>query len=125
MLPWDPDYAGKYCPGEQTLEENIADLGGFELISQAYIEKCQREGYYGEMLDKQERKIYQAYAHLWSAKYTSEYIDIMMFYVGDRHSVYRERINGVVMNTDRWYELYNVQWGDNLYLRPEKRTHIW
>ena len=37
----------------------------------------------------------------------------------------RERINGVVMNTDRWYELYNVQWGDNLYLRPEKRTHIW
>ena len=125
MLPWDPDYAGKYCPGEQTLEENIADLGGFELIRQAYIEKCQREGYSGEELDKQERKIYQAYAHLWSAKYTSEYIDIMMFYVGDKHSVYRERINGVVMNTDRWYELYNVQWGDNLYLHPEKRTHIW
>ena len=125
MLPWDPDYAGKYCPGEQTLGENIADLGGFEMVRQAYVEKCQRDGYYGEELDKQERKFYQAYAHLWCAKYKSDYIDYWMFKKKDNHAIERERINGVVMNTDRWYELYNVQWGDNLYLRPEKRTHIW
>ena len=125
MLPWDPDYAGKYCPGEQTLGENIADLGGFEMARQAYIEKCQRDGYYGEELDKQERKFYQAYAHIWCGKYTSAYVDYWMFNVKDEHAIERERINGVVMNTDRWYDLYNVQWGDNLYLRPEKRTHIW
>ena len=125
MLPWDPDYAGKYCPGEQTLTENIADLGGFEIARQAYIEKCQREGYYGEELDKQERKFYQAFANFWRAKYTTELINYLMFTSKDPHSMLRERINGVVMNTDRWYELYNVQWGDNLYLRPEKRTHIW
>ena len=125
MLPWDPDYAGKYCPGEQTLTENIADLGGFEIALQAYIEKCQREGYYGEELDKQERKFYQAFANFWRGKYTSVLVNYLMFTTKDSHSMLRERINGVVMNTDRWYELYNVQWGDNLYLRPEKRTHIW
>ena len=125
LLPWDPDYAGKYCPGEQTLGENIADLGGFEMTRQAYIEKCQRDGYYGEELDKQERKFYQAYAHIWCGKYTSAYIDYKLFKIKNEHPTERERINGVVMNTDRWYDLYNVQWGDNLYLRPEKRTHIW
>lgn len=125
MLPWDRDYAGKYCPGEQTLTENIADLGGFELARQAFIEKCQREGYYGEELDKQERKFYQAYANIWRAKYLNTFVDYCMFTAKDTHAMERERINGVVMNTDRWYELYNVQWGDNLYLRPEKRTHIW
>ena len=125
MMPWNPDYAGKYCPGEQTLPENIADLGGFEIANQAYVEHCQREGYYGEELDKQERKFYQAFANGWRAKYNTVYIEYALFRAKDNHSMFRERINGVVMNTDRWYELYNVQWGDNLYLRPEKRTHIW
>ncbi len=125
MLPWDRNYTGKYCPGEQTLTENIADLGGFELARQAFIEKCQREGYYGEELDKQERKFYQAYANIWRAKYLNTYVNYWMFTAKDTHAIERERINGVVMNTDRWYELYNVQWGDNLYLRPEKRSHIW
>jgi len=125
MLPWDPDYAGKYCPGKQTLIENISDLGGFEIAHQAYIEKCQREGYYGEELDKQDRKFYQAYANLWRSKYTSSFITNSMIIVRDIHSMSRERINGVVMNTDRWYELYNVQWGDHLYLHPENRTHLW
>ena len=125
MMPWDRDYAGKYCPGKQTLTENIADLGGFEIAHQAFIEKCQREGYYGVELDKQERKFYQAYANFWRAKYLNTYVNYWMFTAKDSHAIERERINGVVMNTDRWYELYNVQWGENLYLRPENRSHIW
>ena len=124
LLPEDHDYH-KYNPGEQTLIENIADLGGFEIAHQAYMEKCQREGYYGEELDNQERKFYQAYANLWRAKYESAHIEQELFVKKDIHSRERERVNGVVMNTDRWYELYDVQWGDNLFLRPEKRTHIW
>ena len=125
MLPWDRDFAGRYCPGKQTLTENIVDLGGFEIARQAFIEKCQSDGYYGEELDKQERKFYQAYANIWRAKYLNTYVNYCMFIAKDTHAIERERINGVVMNTDRWYELYNVQWGDNLYLHPEKRSHIW
>lgn len=29
------------------------------------------------------------------------------------------------MNTDLWYELYNVDRNNVLYLPPERRTHIW
>jgi len=125
MAPWDKYYGGRFCPGYQTLTENIADLGGFELARQAYMEKCQSEGYYGSELDKQEKKFYQAYANMWRSKYNSEAIELWMFNVKDEHAMERERINGVVMNTDKWYELYNVKFGDQLYLEPSRRTHIW
>lgn len=37
----------------------------------------------------------------------------------------KDRVNGVVMNCDRWYELYDVQEGDKLYLPVERRTYLW
>ena len=37
----------------------------------------------------------------------------------------RERINGIVMNIDRWYELFDVKFGNILYLTPETRARIW
>ena len=37
----------------------------------------------------------------------------------------RLRTNGVVMNTDSWYDLYNVNQNHLLYLPVERRTHIW
>ena len=41
------------------------------------------------------------------------------------HSLERERVNGVVMNTDAWYDLFDVKPGDKLYRKPEERVHIW
>lgn len=43
----------------------------------------------------------------------------------DTHSIARLRVNGVVMNTDLWYELYGVTRNDMLYLPEERRTYIW
>ena len=43
----------------------------------------------------------------------------------DVHSLPKERVNGVVMNIDRWYELFDVKFGHILYLTPETRAHIW
>lgn len=43
----------------------------------------------------------------------------------DSHALPQERINGVVMNMDIWYKLYNVTRENKLYLPPEKRTRIW
>ena len=37
----------------------------------------------------------------------------------------QEPINGVVSNTDAWYELFNVRPGDKLYRSSEQRVHIW
>lgn len=37
----------------------------------------------------------------------------------------RERVNGIVMNTDDWYELFDIKPTDKLYVAPEKRVKIW
>jgi putative endopeptidase len=34
-------------------------------------------------------------------------------------------VNGMVQHMDSWYELYNVQEGDALYLPADKRIKIW
>src|SRR5574344_455299 len=113
---------GIYTDGTLTLTENIADLGGFNIAHEAYVNKLLKDGYSGEELDKQERKFYEAYANVWRSKQS---IADIKKYLTDEHAFDKSRINGVVMNTDRWYELYNVKWGDKLYLKPEKRTYIW
>lgn len=123
LLP--DEMPGVYAPGEQTLTENIADLGGFLIAYQAYMERLDRDGFTGEERLKQERKFFQGYAGIWRAKYGSEYVDYMLFQAKDVHSMGKERINGVVMNCDRWYELYDVREGDKLYLPVERRTYLW
>lgn len=112
-----------YADGTKTLSENISDLGGFELARQCYLTKLCKEGYTGTELVKQEKRFFQAYADLWQSKYEWWYAEFML--QNDNHSLPRERVNGVVMNCDRWYELYDVQWGNKLYLRPERRSRIW
>ena len=43
----------------------------------------------------------------------------------DTHSAGPIRVNGVVQHFDEWYDLFNVQEGDSLYLAPEERITIW
>ncbi len=112
-----------FANGSRTLGENIADLGGLELALQAYTNKLEQQGYYGDELVKQQKRFFQAYANLWRSKFTeSENIKTLKT---DVHANAYTRILGSTMNCDRWYELYGVQWGDKYYLHPEKRTHIW
>ena len=56
-------------------------------------------------------------------KYSDEKLSDLM--KSDVHSVARLRVNGVVMNTDLWYELYGVNRNNVLYLDEDERTYIW
>lgn len=117
--------------GHFTLGENIADLGGVELAFEAYTNRLKRQGFEGEQLRLQQQRFYLAYGHLWQAKYNALYAQ--EFTQGRNelgtgknvHSLERERVNGVVMNTDAWYDLFDVKPGDKLYRKPEERVHIW
>lgn len=112
-----------YGNGTQTLAENTADLGGLLVVYDVYKEKLTNEGYTGDEFVKQEKKFFQAFASVWKSKYGAEFAKNRI--ASDVHSLFKDRINGTVMNIDRWYELYDVQWGDQLYLKPEKRAKIW
>ena len=117
---------GTYCDGEHTLSENTADLGGFSLALDAYTDKLTSQGFYGEQLRIQLRKFFESYAFIWCEKYDAAYIKSKTEgKQPDVHALSRERVNGVVMNTDAWYQLYNVDRNRILYLPPERRSKIW
>lgn len=117
---------GTYCNGTVTLEENIADLGGVNIALDAYTEHLTQQGYVGNALKDQQRKFFESYADIWCCLYGKELIESR---TGgkrpDKHALPRERVNGIVMNIDLWYELYNVTRENLLYLPQERRTHIW
>ena len=120
----DPERApGVYGDGERTQTENIADLGGFLATLDAYKALLEREGYIGKLYDDQLRKFYECYAHAWCVRYGEEKFNVLV--KTDVHSHARLRVNGVVMNTDLWYQLYDVDRNNYLYLPPERRTYIW
>ncbi len=112
-----------YADGEKTLSENIADLGGLLTAFDAYTACATRKGFYGEELEKQQRKLLEMYGEFFRAKYTFDFAKTRL--TSDEHSLCRERINGAVINVDAWYDLYDVKPGHKLYLSPSRRTYIW
>lgn len=122
---------GVFNDGNYTLGENIADLGGVEMAFEAYTNRLKRQGFEGNQLRLQQQRFYLAYAHLWQAKYNALYAQELTqgrneLGAGKNvHSLERERVNGVVMNTDAWYDLFDVKPGDKFYRKPEERVHIW
>lgn len=124
LLEYDPvGHPGQFTDGRRTLTENIADLGGFHIARDAYIKRLQEQGFTGENFKAQLRKFYESYAALWCIKYSDEKLKFILS--DDIHSHCRLRINGIVMNSDMWYDLYDVNRNHILYLPPEKRTYIW
>ena len=112
-----------FCDGDRTQSENIADLGGFLAALDAYMARLDAQGFTGETRNEQLRKFYESYAHVWCVQYGQKKFDILK--KSDVHSHARLRINGVVMNTDLWYDLYGVNRSHLLYLPPERRAYIW
>lgn len=123
-LEYDPvELPEQYGNGERTLSENIADLGGFLCVLDAYKSYLTKQGFFGSAYNDQIRKFYESYADVWCVKYGAD--RIQNFITNDVHSPARLRVNGVVMNTDLWYDLYGVTRNNKLYLQKERRTYIW
>ena len=113
---------GVYCDGEKTLSENIADLGGFNVLLDVYTEHLQQQGFRGEGLKAQQRKFFESSADRFRASLSDDGWEL---FLDDVHAPYRVRVNGVVRNNDLWYELYDVTPDNKLFLPAEKRVRIW
>ncbi len=114
---------GLYSKGDITQSEDIADLGGFLATLDAYKDRLQADGYTGETMDEQLRKFYESFAYVWRVQYSDE--KLAQFPEKDVHSHARLRTNGVMMNTDLWYDLFGVDRNCKLYLPKERRAYIW
>ena len=114
---------GVYGNGTRTLSENIADLGGFLTALDAYQKYLIQNGYSGDVFLQQLRKFYESWADIWCVQYSDAKFDNLVD--ADPHSHARLRVNGVSMNTNLWYDLYDVNRDNLLYLPEEARTYIW
>ena len=114
---------GLYINGTQTLNENMADLGGIEVSYQALVNKRISEGYKGSSLDDQKKKFFMGQAEAWRGNTSTAFLQWQI--KKDPHSPDKARVNGIVNNMDDWYSLFGVTSGDAMYLPAEKRVYLW
>jgi endothelin-converting enzyme/putative endopeptidase len=115
---------GTHIKGQLTLGENIGDLAGLEVAYAAYRKYVSKHGeppVIGGLTGDQ--RFFIAYGYSWESKFREGAVRAQL--LSDPHSPSKYRVNGVVRNIDAWYDAFNVQPGDDLYLPPEQRVHIW
>ena len=109
--------------GEFTLGENIGDLGGITIGLLAY--KMSLNGEEPPVIDgfTGQQRVFLGYAQVWRNKYRDEALRNLI--QTNPHSPSMYRSNGAVRNVPEWYQAFDVQEGDALYLAPEDRVKIW
>lgn len=114
---------GYFIDGNFTLGENIGDVGGLSLAYRAY--KMALNGEEAPIIDglSGDQRFFLAWAQVWQRKYRED--ALIQRLTSDPHSPSEFRVNGVVRNFDEWYEAFDVQTEDALYLPPEERIRIW
>lgn len=106
---------GEFINGKLTLGENIADLGGinFALKGLELYKDLNIEDY---------KMFFNNYAFIWAISIRKE--KVLHNLLSDPHSPNIFRVNGILKNIDKFYEIYKIESGD-MYLKPEDRIKIW
>lgn len=114
---------GFFVNPELTMGENIGDVGGLAMAYKAY--KLSLNGAEAPILDgfTGDQRFFMAWAQVWKRLNREEALKNQV--ATDPHSPAQYRVNGVVRNMDAWYDAFDVEEGDDLYLSPEKRVQIW
>lgn len=113
---------GLHVNGRQTIDENIADLGGVAAAFAAYHDSLN-----GRVAPKiagltGDQQFFIAFGQNWAGKVRSAALRRQV--LTDPHAPGRFRA-ATVRNSDIWYEAFDVKPGQALYLPPDKRVRIW
>ncbi len=104
---------GQYVNGEYTLNENIADLGAMSCV----LETAQSHDEFDY------DRMFRNFAYSWAEVIPDK--NLITQLINDEHSPAKVRVNGVLQNFEKFYEIYGVEKDDKMYLTPEDRVHIW
>ena len=116
-------FNGIYVDGDFTLGENIGDLGG---ITAAYHGlKLHLANNPQENIDgfTPQQRFFISWATVWRTKAREEYIKNQV--KTDPHAPQMYRAYVPLQNFDPWYEAFQVNPSNKLYIEPEKRVRIW
>lgn len=113
---------GLHVNGKQTLGENIADVSGLTAAYRAY--HLSLNGKPAPTLDELtgDERFFLAFGQAWRSKTRDAALRQQLSV--DVHAPAKFRAE-TVRNIDAWYDAYNVQPGQKLYLAPKDRVKIW
>ena len=113
-----------FINGKFTLGENIGDLGGVNAAYdglQLYLNK------FGSIEDidgfSQNQRFFISWATIWRTKMREEALRTRV--MTDPHSPGMYRGYVPLQNIEAFYEAFNIQEGDGMYLNPTNRVFIW
>ena len=104
---------GKAVNGEQTVGENIADLGGVSCI----VDIAKRKGATKAEL----KEMFKAYANIWASKSTEEYTKLLL--IMDTHCPDKVRVNAVLSSIEEFYNTFDIKEDDGMY--KIDRIKVW
>ncbi|HZZ38181.1 MAG TPA: M13 family metallopeptidase [Acidobacteriaceae bacterium] len=115
-------FPGLHVNGKQTIDENIADLGGVAAAYDGYHASLHgqpppmQDGFTGD------QQFYISFGQNWASK--AREASLRRQVLTDSHSPGQFRAD-MVRNSDAWYKAFDVKPGETLYLAPENRIRIW
>jgi len=113
-----------YVNGKFTLGENIGDLGGllgaYDGLQKYYAENGRPDDIDGFTA---EQRFFMSWATVWRTKSRDEALRTQI--KTDPHSPGMVRATQPLLNIQAFYDAFDIKEGDDMYLAPEKRVHIW
>ena len=106
---------GRFIDGELTVNENIADLGAVRCIGLVADRKN------ASIEEKQE--MYSSFAKLWASQSNDQYTKLLL--LQDTHAPNKYRVNAVLSSLEDFYEVYDVSFWNDMYIKKEKRVQVW
>lgn len=112
-----------FINGKFTLGENIGDLGGVLAAYDALQMTFDKER--PEAIDgyTAEQRFFMSWATVWRIKMREDALKTRI--KTDPHSPGMNRAVQPLLNVDAFYEAFNIQPGDKMYIAPEERVRIW
>ena len=109
--------------GQYTLGENIGDFGGLQIAYEAF--QATKEAKANVKIDNYTpaQRFFLSYGLLWAGHIRDA--EARRLTQLDVHSLGKWRINGTLPMVNAWYDAWNIQEGDSLYLPKDKRADIW
>lgn len=114
---------GEKLDGRLGLGENLGDLTGVTIAYRAY-----RNSLNGDELPiidglTGDQRFFMAWAQIWAIKWREQALRGQI--KNGPHSPGEYRVNGVLRNFGPWYDAFNVDPDDDMYLQPDKRVTVW
>jgi len=114
--------------GALTIGENIGDLGGLGIAWKAYAIHLERQGLTideAPVIDgvTAAQRFFLSWAQCWQGK--GRDAEVIRLLTIDPHSPDEFRCNQIVRNIDAFYDAFEVNESDGLWLEPASRVAIW